>query len=149
MTPKSAPTEPPANSSSCPVSNLGEGQCRLSVFRRLCFRGLKWVGGLLTLLAVVYWALPKPDLLPPDLEYSRTVLDREGKVLFLTTTSDGRLRLPVTMDQISPALMEATLEMEDRRFFSHAGVDGKSLLRAAWGVVSGQNWAAAPPSPCS
>ena len=109
-----------------------------SAFRRCCLRGLKWVGVLLVLLAVVYWFLPKPDLLPPDLEYSRTVLDRGGRVIFLTTTSDGRLRLPVTMEQISPTLMEATLEMEDRRFFSHSGVDGKSLLRAAWGVVSGQ-----------
>ena len=28
--------------------------------------------------------------------------------------------------------------MEDRRFFSHPGVDPRSLLRAAWGVVSRQ-----------
>ena len=111
---------------------------KLTVFRRCCLRGLKWLAVLLAVLAVVYGLLPKPDLLPPDLEYSRTVLDRDGKVLFLTTTSEGRLRLPTTMEQISPTLMEATLEMEDRRFFSHAGVDGKSLLRAAWGVVSGR-----------
>ena len=92
----------------------------------------------MAVLALVYGWLPKPDLLPPDLEYSRTVLDRTGKVIFLTTTREGRLRLPVRMDQISPALLEATLEMEDRRFFTHHGVDGKSLLRAAWGVLSSQ-----------
>ena len=28
--------------------------------------------------------------------------------------------------------------MEDRRFFSHPGVDGRAMLRATWGVVSGQ-----------
>jgi crotonobetainyl-CoA:carnitine CoA-transferase CaiB-like acyl-CoA transferase len=50
-----------------------------------------------------------PDLLPPELEYSRTVLDRDGKVIFLTTTREGRLRLPVRMDQIAPTLLEATL----------------------------------------
>jgi penicillin-binding protein 1C len=105
---------------------------------RFCLRWLKRAGLLLVLLAFVYACLPKPDLLPPDLDYSRTVLDREGRVIFLTTTRDGRLRLPVTMDRISPALLEATLEMEDRRFFQHHGVEGKSLLRAAWGVLSGQ-----------
>lgn len=101
-------------------------------------RWLKRLGILMAVLAIAYYLLPKPDLLPPNLEYSRTVLDRDGKVIFLTTTSDGKLRMPATLDQISPTLLEATLEMEDRRFFSHAGVDGKSLLRAVWGVVSGQ-----------
>ncbi len=103
--------------------------------------GLLWLKrlcALLAVLALIYGWLPKPALLPPDLEYSRTVLDRAGKVLFLTTTSDGMLRLPASMDQIAPELMEATLEMEDRRFFQHHGVDGKSLCRAGWGVISGQ-----------
>ena len=59
-------------------------------------------------------------------------------MIFLTTTSEGILRLPTTLDQISPEMLEATLEMEDRRFFSHSGVDVRSLLRATWGVVSRQ-----------
>lgn len=106
---------------------------------------LRWlkVAGVLSValvagLVLAYSLLPKPDLLPPDLEYSRTVLDREGQVIFLTTTSEGMLRLPVTMDQIAPEMLEATLEMEDRRFLSHHGVDPRSILRAAWGVVSRQ-----------
>ncbi len=101
-------------------------------------RWLKRLGVLCAVLALAYGWLPKPDLLPPDLEYSRTVLDRDGSVVFLTTTSDGMLRLPTSMDQIAPELLEATMEMEDRRFFSHRGVDAKALLRAVWGVVSGQ-----------
>ncbi len=105
------------------------------IFRLRCLR----IGGvLLGLLALGYAFLPKPDLLPADLEYSRTVLDRDGQVIFLTTTSDGMLRLPTTPDLIVPEMLEATLEMEDRRFFSHPGVDGRSLLRAGWGVVTGQ-----------
>lgn len=105
---------------------------------RFSLRWLKRAGVLLAVLLLTWWLLPKPDLLPQDLEYSRTVLDRDGNVLFLTTTSDGMLRLPASMDQIAPELLAATLEMEDRRFFSHHGVDGRSLLRAVWGVVSGQ-----------
>ncbi len=110
--------------------------------KTLCLRCLKLAGALFILLVVLlalgYLCLPKPDLLPPDLEYSRTVLDRDGHVFFLTTTSDGMLRLPSTLDQLAPEMLEATLEMEDRRFFNHAGVDGRSLLRAGWGVISGK-----------
>ncbi len=107
-------------------------------FGKFCLRWLKRMAVLLVALVIAYGLLPKPDLLPPDLEYSRSVLDRDGKVIFLTTTSEGILRLPATLDQISPEMLEATLEMEDRRFFSHSGVDLRSLLRATWGVVSRQ-----------
>ena len=106
--------------------------------KTFCLRGLKGCGILSAGLALGYGLMPKPDLLPPDLEYSRTVLDRDGEVIFLTTTSDGMLRLPTTMDQLAPELLEATLEMEDRRFFDHPGVDARAMLRATWGVVSRQ-----------
>ena len=89
-------------------------------------------------VALVYALLPKPDLLPPDMEFSRTVLDRDGGVIFLTTTSDGMLRLPATLDEIAPEMLEATLEMEDHRFFSHPGVDPRAIARATWGMVSGR-----------
>ncbi len=129
------------NAPSPPASGLEAGKGAPGVWRG-CFRWLKraviFSAGLLALMALVYWRMPRPDLLPPELEYSRTVLDRDGKVIFLTTTREGRLRLPVRMDEIAPTLLEATLEMEDRRFFQHHGVDGKSLLRAVWGVLSGQ-----------
>ena len=120
------------------ASTKAAAGCRSPRRLRLGLRWLKRLGVLVAVLAITYYFLPKPDLLPADLEYSRTVLDRDGRVIFLTTTSDGKLRLPTTLDQISPTLLEATLEMEDRRFFSHHGVDGKSLLRAVWGVLSGQ-----------
>ena len=63
--------------------------------RAFCLRWLQRISVVLAALALGYWLLPKPDLLPPDWEYSRTVLDRDGEVIFLTTTSDGKLRLPL------------------------------------------------------
>ena len=94
------------------------------------------------LLAAVLWLawllLPKPELLPPGADFSRVVLDREGRVLFITLTSDEKYRLPAKLGELSPELVAATLEMEDRRFFSHHGADPRSLLRAAWGAVTRQ-----------
>lgn len=105
-------------------------------------RWLKRIARCLALLAAVLWVvwllLPRPELLPPGAEFSHLMLDREGRVLFITLTSDGKYRLPAKLDELSPELLTATLEMEDRRFFSHHGADPRSLLRAAWGVVSGK-----------
>lgn len=39
-------------------------------------------------------------------------------------------RFPVTIDQIPEVLIDAFITTEDRRFFSHRGLDLKSLLRA-------------------
>lgn len=102
---------------------------------------VRWLRRALLLLALLVagWGLlPRPALLPPGLEFSRVVLDRNGQVLYLTLTSDGKYRLPAHWDELSPELLTATLEMEDRRFFSHSGADPRSLLRAAWGVLTGR-----------
>lgn len=97
----------------------------------------------LLVLAVALWItwllLPKPELFPDGLTYSRVVLDRDGHVLFVTLTPDGKYRLPAKLAELSPELIAATMEMEDRRFYSHMGADPRSLVRAAWGVVSGQH----------
>jgi len=111
----------------------------VSRLRRIGVLALKGGAAGIAVLLLGYALLPKPELLPADLEYSRTVLDRDGGVMFLTTTPDGMLRLPTSLDQIAPEMVEATLEMEDRRFFAHPGVDPRSILRAAWGVASGRN----------
>jgi penicillin-binding protein 1C len=98
-----------------------------------------WGSGLLTVALWFAWLLlPKPELRPPGAEFSRVVLDRDGRVLFVTLTSDGKYRLPAKLAELSPEMITATLEMEDRRFFSHHGADVRSLLRSAWGVVSRQ-----------
>ena len=98
-----------------------------------------WGFGILTVALWIAWLLlPKPELLPPGAEYSRVVLDRDGRVLFITLTADEKYRLPAKLAKLSPEMIAATLEMEDRRFFSHHGADVRSLARSAWGVVSRQ-----------
>ena len=100
--------------------------------RRLLFAGV-CLAGIGLGLGVV---LPKPDLFAPGLSFSRVVLDREGRLLHLALTKDEKYRLPVEVGELPAEVLEATLEMEDRRFHSHRGVDVRSLLRATWGVVS-------------
>jgi penicillin-binding protein 1C len=75
-------------------------------------------------------ALPEIDL---DLSAGRStvVLDRDGRLLRPFTTAEGRWRLPVSADDVDPRYLAMLKAFEDRRFDSHAGIDGTAALRAA------------------
>lgn len=62
---------------------------------------------------------------------STVVVDRRGRVLFEALSGDGSRIKPVDAAALPPTLVAATLAAEDRRFYSHAGVDPLSLARAA------------------
>jgi penicillin-binding protein 1C len=66
-------------------------------------------------------------LAPPA---SRQVLDRYGRVLRTSLSSDGTESQPVPLAQVSPWLIVSTLAIEDKRFFEHGGVDAQAVARA-------------------
>ncbi|WP_202913364.1 penicillin-binding protein 1C [Acuticoccus sediminis] len=71
---------------------------------------------------------------PPDIrraEPSAVVVDRDGTLLRAFTDSGGRWRLPVTAADVDPRFIEILTAYEDQRFYEHAGVDPRALLRAA------------------
>jgi penicillin-binding protein 1C len=64
------------------------------------------------------------------------VLDRHAGLLQRVRRDyQGRRGDWVALDDISPALQSAVIFSEDRRFYSHAGVDWEALAAAAWGNV--------------
>jgi len=89
---------------------------------------------LLILLAgpAILRALHRPAPLRQGFSFSRAVYDRDGGLLRLTLSADGKYRLWVPLREMSPQLIEATLLHEDRRFRLHPGADPASLLRSAW-----------------
>ncbi len=79
---------------------------------------------------------PLPD--PASIPTSMVVVDRDGRLLRPFTTADGIWRLPVARADVDPRFLEMLVGYEDRRFYSHHGVDLRALLRAAVQfVVSG------------
>lgn len=62
------------------------------------------------------------------------VLDRHGEPLHRLRT-DARVRRGqwVPLAQVSPALRQALLLSEDKRFYEHSGVDWRAVSAAAWG----------------
>ena len=69
------------------------------------------------------------------------IFDRNGNLLALIPSIENRT--PVTSSEISPLLKTATVDVEDKRFYQHGGVDYQGVLRAAYedvtagGVVQG------------
>ncbi len=72
---------------------------------------------------------------PPPLntiaEVSKTVIDRNGRLLRAYTTTDGRWRLPVTHKDVDSKYLKLLFAFEDRRYWQHGGVDPWAILRAA------------------
>ncbi|MDW4549344.1 penicillin-binding protein 1C [Defluviimonas sp. D31] len=73
--------------------------------------------------------IDRTELPPLAVETGTEVLARDGTLLRAFTVADGRWRLdPGPVDPLFTGMLVA---YEDKRFFSHAGVDPRALLRAA------------------
>ena len=110
-----------------------------NIFRWCCFSAI--VSGI-ALLFVVFEApllrgaarvLPYVDAaLFLEASPSPILVDREDRMLFAFLNEEEQWNFPVSLERVSPRLVEATLAAEDRRFYAHAGVDGRAVLRACW-----------------
>ncbi|MDE0190483.1 MAG: transglycosylase domain-containing protein, partial [Gammaproteobacteria bacterium] len=69
-------------------------------------------------------------------DVATTVLAADGRMLELRLNSDGRWREQIALHEIDPDLVAAMLAYEDRRFYSHVGVDPIAIVRAALSVVT-------------
>ena len=85
-------------------------------------------------LAWVWLALPKPPL-TEGIDFSTRVRDRNGKMLRVTLTRDQKYRIWTPLRDISPALIGATVQFEDKYFAQHPGVNPVPVMRAAWNLA--------------
>ncbi|RBP46312.1 penicillin-binding protein 1C [Roseimicrobium gellanilyticum] len=97
---------------------------------------LKGVGGVALLGALGWWVLPWVAPLPPRLErplpVSPVFLAADGTPLRQLLSVDGQRTLaPVSRMELPEKLVQATLAAEDKRFYSHGGVDLLAIGRAA------------------
>lgn len=104
--------------------------------RKRGFRLWKWIKGLSLLLmlgliaaaaGLVY--LYATSLPLADSDRNSRLLDSQGEVI-ATFSAGGKDSVPVQLDAISPDLINATLAVEDRKFYDHHGFDIRGLGRA-------------------
>ncbi len=67
---------------------------------------------------------------------SKQIYDRRGAPVRGFLSENETYYRPVALSEISPWLIAAAVAAEDKRFFSHAGVDAQAVLRAAWQNVT-------------
>lgn len=78
---------------------------------------------------IAFWrCLPDPLFADPS---SAVLLARDGALLGAKIATDGQWRFPLH-DDVPPRFAAALITYEDKRFYSHLGVDPLALLRAAY-----------------
>ncbi|SHF47873.1 penicillin-binding protein 1C [Litoreibacter ascidiaceicola] len=92
-------------------------------------------------LAVALWAaalgrdqfdgwVDRTEMPELAIETGVEVLDRRGSLLRAFQTSDDRWRLSISVADVDPEFLRLLIRYEDKRFYSHAGVDPVAMLRA-------------------
>jgi penicillin-binding protein 1C len=102
------------------------------------FRGIA-IGALIVtgLVEVAILLTPLPPVLNRGLSSSVRIVDREGRPLRMILADGSRFSRRVTFDELSPAIVCATISAEDKRFRYHPGVDPFATVRAIVGYWRG------------
>lgn len=106
-------------------------------------RLVKWGAGagvtIVLLLVICVWLgifgrLPsKGDLRNIETANTSEVYSSDG-VMIGKFYIENRTTIP--LDSISPFVIKALISTEDRRFFTHSGIDFQSWARVAWGMIT-------------
>lgn len=90
---------------------------------------LLFVGGILLTLKLLDTLFPLDQLNHPS-RFSRIVTDEQGRLLRAFADHNGVWRHPVKLEQVSKNYIQALIEYEDQRFWTHIGIDPSALIRA-------------------
>ncbi|MEL8055572.1 MAG: penicillin-binding protein 1C [Pseudomonadota bacterium] len=90
------------------------------------------VGALIALLALFVLDKAFPPPIERGYDVSIMVSDRDGRPLRAIPLEDGRWRFATRLDEVDPVFVDALLAVEDKRFYSHGGVDWIGMGRAVW-----------------
>jgi penicillin-binding protein 1C len=91
------------------------------------------INALWLVLVIAIYVVPMPKR---DLSWSVSVDYRDGEPAYVFLAQDEKWRLPVEMERVDPKFVEALVALEDKRFYSHSGVDPVAILRATWSDVT-------------
>jgi len=73
--------------------------------------------------------------LPKDTPLAQTTILTDAKGNQLAVLHGDENRLPVKLNEVPKVLQDAVIAAEDRKFFSHSGVDPVGIIRATWADV--------------
>ncbi|NLH17074.1 MAG: penicillin-binding protein 1C [Phycisphaerae bacterium] len=82
-------------------------------------------------LSFLWCVFPFPEEKLSRFQASPMVLDSEGGLLLRTVSPQEQWCLPIRLSEVDPRAVEATLAVEDQRYYSHPGIDPVAIVRAA------------------
>ena len=106
----------------------------LKVLAAAVLIGIIFIGGLF-----LYYKKDLDEIRLDEMSISETVntyLDRNGEMLWKDTGNED-YRLVVDASEISDYMYKATVAIEDKNFYNHAGVDFGALVRATFSTLGG------------
>ena len=74
------------------------------------------------------------DITEVPLPLQNTITDSQGNVIATLFSQD---RIEVPLEKIAPVMQRAIIDIEDQRFYQHAGIDIRGTLRALISTGSG------------
>ncbi len=86
----------------------------------------------LVILIYLYKQLPSPNNLTAEENFpvSTQIFDRNGTLLYEIYGNENRI--PVNIDDLPTHILQATVAIEDKKFYSHHGLDLTGLIRASF-----------------
>ena len=106
--------------------------------RSITFRVLIGFICLFVLLKLTVWVTPVSEERLSVYAESVRIFDRNGTLLRESVSSDGARAEWISIAEISPQLIDATLAAEDKRFYQHGGIDYYAMIRAFQQLFSNQ-----------
>lgn len=98
-----------------------------------CLFGFGWLFIALLFILIEIGALgympPIENLQNPIDKYASQLISSDGELLG-SYARTGSNRIFTTYENLSPKLVEALIATEDKRFYSHSGIDAKAIFRA-------------------
>lgn len=95
--------------------------------------GLGWISAIVLFLLIEIGAVgympPIENLQNPIDKYASQLISSDGENLGSYARSGGN-RIFTTYENLSPHLIDALIATEDKRFYSHSGIDVKAIFRA-------------------
>jgi penicillin-binding protein 1C len=97
-------------------------------------RGFHWSAALLLLgsmtVVTLWYRYPFPQTRLSQWAVSPMVQDTTGRHMLGIISEQETWHLPISIAEISPWLLQATIATEDKRFYRHRGVDPLAVFRA-------------------
>ena len=92
---------------------------------------------ILILFGIIVLLFSLDRIFPPRVEksFSKVITAKDGSLLTAYLSSDDKWRMQTKLDEVSPELIKAIINKEDKWFYWHLGVNPIAVVRALFSNI--------------